>query len=68
MYGADFHNLHFLTGDVSTVDSVCEDYRIIHELQEDGFIRLDNGGYLSRGQYTAAREVVAQVDEEGGGE
>ncbi len=39
MYGADFQNWHFLTGDVTAIDGVCENYGIIHELKEDGFIR-----------------------------
>ncbi|MEE9501229.1 MAG: SCO family protein [Candidatus Aminicenantaceae bacterium] len=39
MYGTDFHNWHFLTGDVPAIDKVCEDYGIIHERKEDGLIR-----------------------------
>jgi protein SCO1/2 len=39
MYGVEFYNWHFLTGDVSAIDKVCEDYGIIHERKEDGLIR-----------------------------
>ena len=39
LYGADFSNWHFLTGEKKVVDKVCRDYGIIHEDQEGGTIR-----------------------------
>ena len=38
LYGADFANWHFLTGTTFEVDTVCEEYGIIHERQDDGTI------------------------------
>jgi len=36
LYGADFGNWDFLTGDKTEVDRVCDTYQIIHEKQDDG--------------------------------
>ncbi|MFN7169639.1 MAG: SCO family protein [Candidatus Omnitrophota bacterium] len=55
LYDVDFHNWHFLTGDKTTIEKVCQDYKFIAEKQADGTFRhsaitflIDQDNYIRK--------------------
>jgi len=55
MYDAKTDNWHFLTGPLETINEVCQEYGVVHELQEWGQIQhsmiiylIDPEGYIKK--------------------
>ncbi len=71
MYNAKTDNWHFLTGTVERIDEICQEYGIVHELQEWGQIQhsmiiylIDPEGYIKKfyvGQNWTPEEIKKQI-------